>query len=127
MGAQTAEYLAEAGLRVTVIEASGSVALEAPIDDRMLLLGRLAKLKVKLLTETKIMSIGPGSVTIENHSGVKALPADTVVLCLGSFPNDGLAAECRALVRDVAIVGDAKEVRRVTEAVAEGALAAVRL
>ncbi|HJV33002.1 MAG TPA: FAD-dependent oxidoreductase [Patescibacteria group bacterium] len=127
MGAQTAEYLAERGHRVTIVEATGSVAVDAPVDDRALLLGRLAKLKVKLLTETKIMGIGPGSVTIENHGGSKALPADTVVLCLGSFPNDGLAAECRAIVRNVAVVGDAKEARRVTDAVAEGALAAVRL
>ncbi len=137
MGAQTAEYLAEAGHQVTVVEAAGAVATEAPVDDRMLLLGRiddaacalapLAKLKVKLMTDTKIMGVGVGSVAVEGRAGAKALPADTVVLCLGAFPNDGLAAECRMHVRDVATVGDAKEARRVTEAVAEGSLAAARL
>lgn len=127
MGAQTAEYLAERGFQVTVVEATGAVAVDAPVDDRMLLLGRLAKLKVGLRTETKIMSIGASSVTVEGHAGTKTLPADTVVLCLGSFPNDGLAAECKAYVRDVAVVGDAKEARRVTDAIAEGALAAARL
>lgn len=127
MGAQTAEYLAERGHEVTVVEAAGAIAAEAPVDDRMLLLARLAKLKVKLMTETKIMAIGGESIAVEGHAGPRSLPADTVVLCLGSYSNDGLAAECRAHVRDVRVVGDAKEARRVTEAVSEGALAAIRL
>ena len=127
MGAQTAEYLAVNGHDVTVVEASGTVAAEAPSDDRALLLSRLEKMRVRLMTETKIMSIGPNSVTVESHRGPALLPADTVVLCLGSFPNDGLAAECRRLVRKVTVVGDALRARQVTEAVAEGSLAAVSL
>jgi len=54
MGAQVAESLAAKGHPVTIVEATGSVATEAPIDERALLLERLHKLGVKTLTETKV-------------------------------------------------------------------------
>ena len=122
-GAQTAEALAERGHAVTVLEASGDIAVEAPIDDRMLLLGRLEKLNVRLLRNTKLMSIGPKAVTIEHPGGTAPMPADTVVMCLGSFPNDGIVKELERHAHHVKIVGDALKPRRVTEAVMEGALA----
>ncbi len=85
------------------------------------------RLKVKIHTETALMSIGPNSVTVESPSGSKMMPADTVVLCLGSYPSDGITAELKTLVKEVLVVGDAVSARRVTEAVAEGALAALAL
>ncbi|MFA5853875.1 MAG: FAD-dependent oxidoreductase [Patescibacteria group bacterium] len=126
-GAQTAEYLAQKGYDVKIIEATGAIATDAPIDDRFLLLGRLNRLKVKIHADTALMSIGPNSVTVESPSGSKTMPADTVVLCLGSFPNDGITAELKTLVKEVLVVGDAVSARRVTDAVAEGALAALAL
>lgn len=126
-GAQTAEYLSVKGHDVTILEAAGAIAVDAPVDDRNLLLGRLAKRGVKIATETKAMSIGPGAVAAESPTGPASFAADTVVLCLGSFPNDGLAAELARVVKQVRTVGDAVEARRVTEAVAEGALAALDL
>lgn len=122
-GAQTAEYLAAKHHDVTIIEAGPSLAGDAPMDDRALLLGRLAKLGVKTMTETKVMSIGPSVVVTEGHRGPNTIMADTVVLCLGSYPNDGILEEVRKKVRHVVRVGDAADPRRVTEAVAEGALA----
>lgn len=126
-GAQTAEYLAEQGHPVTIVEATTNIALDAPTDDRALLLGRLKKLGVKLETDTKVMTIGSESINIESPLGTKAIPADTVVLCLGSFPNNGLPEELKQLVKNTVVVGDAVAPRRVTDAVAEGALAALAL
>ena len=125
MGAQTAEFLVEKGHKVTIVEATGSIATDAPSDDRALLLERLSRKKVALLTESKVMSIDQRSVSVEGHHGVHVVPADTVVLCLGSYPADGLTKELKSITKNVVIVGDAREVRRVTEAVAEGALAAL--
>lgn len=127
MGAQVAEVLAQNGHPVTIIEASGGVATDAPVDDRALLLDRLKKLRVKIVPEHKVMGIGSSSVSVEGPHGTKSLPADTVVLCLGSFSNNGLAGELNMLVKEVRIVGDARTPGRVTEAVAEGALATLSL
>jgi 2,4-dienoyl-CoA reductase (NADPH2) len=125
MGAQVAEALANNGHSVTIVEATGSIATDAPSDDRALLLGRLKNLGVKMITETKVMGVGSKSVSIEGVHGVKTIAADTVVLCLGAFSNDGVTSELKKLVKNVSVVGDAKQPRRVTEAVAEGALAAL--
>lgn len=122
-GAQTAEALARRGHPVTIVEATGDIAAEAPIDDRMLLLGRLEKLKVRILRNTKLMSIGPKAITIEHPGGTVPMPADTVVMCLGSYSNDGILKELERHVHHVKVVGDGLAPRRVTEAVAEGALA----
>jgi 2,4-dienoyl-CoA reductase-like NADH-dependent reductase (Old Yellow Enzyme family)/thioredoxin reductase len=126
-GAQTAEYLALQKRPTTIVEMTPNVAIEAPIDDRALLLGRLAKLKVTSLTETKVLSIGEREVTIQGKSGEQKLPADTVVLCLGSHSNDNLVAALKSKVSQVLTVGDAQKPRRVTDATAEGALAALQL
>ncbi len=128
MGAQVAELMAQKKHQVTIVEASDSIAAVAPSDDRYLLLGRLKKLKVKILTGTKVTSFDVKRVNIIGPKNKKtSLPADTIVLCLGSKPNDGIAAGLKRLIKKVYVVGDAKSARRVTEAVAEGALAALKV
>ena len=124
-GAQTAEYLAVKGHAVTIVELTADIALEAPMDERALLLARLEKLGVKIEKNTKVMGINSTSVQVESGSGTKSIPAKTVVLCLGSYPNDGLAKELKQFVENTVVVGDAVSPRRVTDAVLEGALAAL--
>ncbi len=124
-GAQTAEYLAVKGHAVTIVELTADIALEAPMDERALLLARLEKLGVKIENNTKVMGINSTSVQVESGSGTKSIPAKTVVLCLGSYPNDGLAKELKQFVENTVVVGDAVSPRRVTDAVLEGALAAL--
>lgn len=122
-GAQTAESLARKGHEVVIVETGADIAVEAPRDDRMLLLRRLNQLKVKVLCDTRVMSIGPRNVVVENHFGTMKIPMNTVVLCMGSLPNNSVTEELRSYVPRVDVVGDAARPRRVTDAMIEGALA----
>jgi len=122
-GAQTAEFLASKGHHVTIIEAAKDIAPDAPIDERFLLLGRLSALGVKILTETMVVSIEEKTIVTKKHQRAKTVKASTVVLCLGSFSNDGFTDAIKKVVKDVRVVGDALEPRRVIHAVSEGALA----
>lgn len=126
-GAQTAEFLAARGHGVTVVEQAEAIAHDAPMDDRALLIGRLGKLGVKIETNTKVLAIEPKSVKVEGSSGERGIPAGTVVLCLGSYSNDGLTEELKQLVKNTVTVGDAVSPRRVTDAILDGALAALAL
>lgn len=126
-GAQTAEYLAKKKHRVTIIEATGDIAMDAPIDERALLLGRLGDYKVNIITNTKVMNINNKSVVIENEKGVKTIPSDSVVMCLGSRPHDAMVDEIRKITPNLIIVGDALQPRRVTEAVADAAQAVLKI
>lgn len=122
-GAQTAEFLATRGHAVTIVEMTDAVATDAPPDDRALLLQRLKALGVEIRTETRIMRVERGEVAVESPYGVETIPAATVVYCLGYRPNNGLAGALKTAVPDVRVIGDAVEARKVTEAIAEGALA----
>jgi 2,4-dienoyl-CoA reductase-like NADH-dependent reductase (Old Yellow Enzyme family)/thioredoxin reductase len=123
-GAQTAEFAAKRKHKVTIVEMTNDIALDAPIDDRFLLLGRLKDLGVRMLTNTRALHIGSGAVDVQSkNEGRFSINADTVILCLGSRPNNGLAEEIKTVVPKVVVVGDAKESRKVTEAMAEGAMA----
>jgi 2,4-dienoyl-CoA reductase-like NADH-dependent reductase (Old Yellow Enzyme family)/thioredoxin reductase len=124
-GAQTAEYLATRGHEVTIVEMLGAIAADAPTGERELLLERLAGLGVQIIMETKIMRVEEGTVVTERPGGETRIAADTVVICLGSRPNDGIAEALRALVPLVEVVGDAVKPRKVTDAIIEGSLAAL--
>jgi 2,4-dienoyl-CoA reductase-like NADH-dependent reductase (Old Yellow Enzyme family)/thioredoxin reductase len=123
-GAQTAEYLAVKGHVVTIVEAEGDVAADAPLDERTLLLGRLKALNVKIMTHTRLLSIDLDAINLQSGGEVFGIAADTVVLCLGSHPVNKLETELMELVPHVFTVGDAARARKVTDAMLEGALAA---
>lgn len=126
-GAQTAEYLATCGHDVTLLEAEGSIAADVPIDERALLLSRLQSHGVKLLTDTRLLSLAGGNVVVNALHETRMLPADMVVMCLGSRPVNGLASVLDEDKITGYVVGDARQPRKVTEAIAEGALAIVDL
>jgi 2,4-dienoyl-CoA reductase-like NADH-dependent reductase (Old Yellow Enzyme family)/thioredoxin reductase len=124
-GAQTAEALALKHYSVTLVEMTNRIAADSPLEDQAMLLSRLAGLGVKVMTNTKIKSFGSESVSVEKGKKEILLPADTVVVCLGAFPNDSMGGELALRVPKVQIVGDAVKPRRITEAAAEGACAAL--
>lgn len=125
MGAQTAEYLAVQQHPVTIVEMTDKIAAEAPIDDGALLLERLGRLGVEIKTKTQVRNIQEDKVVVKTGQGNQDLPANTVVMCIGARPNDDLGQKLRYFIKQVKIVGDAVKPRRVTDAMAEGALAAV--
>ncbi len=126
-GALVAEYLAAKGHSVTIVGTTGMIAKEAAVVDRDLLLERLQELGVEMLTDAKILLIQNGKVLVTGPGGTEdlpmELPADTIVICLGSKPNDSIAKELRAVVEQVFVIGDAAMPRDVTYAMLEGARA----
>ncbi|MHB1000364.1 MAG: oxidoreductase [Armatimonadota bacterium] len=124
-GSQTAEYVADQGHDVIIVDMLGSIAADAPRADRELLLGRLQKRGVQIMTDTKILSFDVGKIGIQAPQGLMDLQADTVVLCMGSISNDSLAEDLELVVPTVITVGDALDPRKVTHAIAEGAYAGI--
>lgn len=126
-GAQTAEYLASCGHEVTLLEAGGDIAIDAPPADRHLLLGRLAQRGVKLRANTRLMSIERDHVVVRTPVETSCIDANMVVLCLGARPEEALVKPLVEAGMRVRVVGDARVPRQATEAVAEGALAVLSL
>jgi len=126
-GAQAAEYLAACGHEVTILEAGSDIALDAPVDERALLLERLRKRNVQMMPHTRLGHLAVGNVVVERPNETRMLPAEMVVLCLGSRPVNEVAAALSGGAVHGLVVGDAREPRKVTEAMAEGALAVLEL
>ena len=117
-GLETAEYLGSLGNRVTVIEMVKTVAPGTwmqHVDD---ILPRLKSYGVQLKTGEKLSEVYPDSVITENvDTGVKTnIPADAVVLALGSRPVPALAEELKKRGVTVYNIGDSKKAGRIQNA-----------
>jgi pyruvate/2-oxoglutarate dehydrogenase complex dihydrolipoamide dehydrogenase (E3) component len=125
-GAQTAEFIAERGLPVTLIEESAVIAADAPLDEGALLVRRLRR-AVLILTHTVITGAGDGAVQVNGPSGVASVPCDSLVVCFGSQPDDRLRGALAGFAGKVISVGDCVSPRLVLDAIAEGAWAGFHL
>ncbi len=126
-GAQVAEFLKDKGHPVTIVEMVEEIAADAAQSDGYLLIKRLEEKGVEFRIRTRIMEIREKSILVESDKGEEELKADTVVLCLGSQPDNSLGDALKDKVPRLVVVGDALEARQVTEAMAEGALAVMEL
>jgi 2,4-dienoyl-CoA reductase (NADPH2) len=108
---------------VTIVDQRGAIATDAPIDERALLLERLRRLDVTLITEATIVEAGAGRITVDSPHGRFVIPADTLVLCHGSDADNALAKAVAGRVEQVLCVGDCVAPRRVLDATREGAWA----
>jgi NADH dehydrogenase FAD-containing subunit len=106
---------------VTVIEMLDNVALDERSSWRSLLIQRLRAKGVEIITGAKVVEILPDGVKYIQAGLEKAIRGmDTIVVAMGTAPNDALVERLRGVSTHLLVVGDAKEPRRALEAIAEG-------
>jgi len=103
VGCDTADFLAEKGKKVTVIEMLPVLAQDMEFVGRLMLLDRLAKYPVEVRTNTEIREIGGDGVITSDG---ERITADTVVLALGVLPNRGSELLLRGKSWALYCVGD---------------------
>lgn len=107
VGLELAEFLAERGRQVTVIEEGEKFGTELAIVRRWRVLEDLQHLGVVMMNKTRVSSIKPQSV--ELHCGddaVVAIDADTVILASGATGDLSLADLSRELGFETHVAGD---------------------
>ncbi|MGA2955201.1 MAG: FAD-dependent oxidoreductase [Thermodesulfobacteriota bacterium] len=124
VGAETAEFLADRGREVTLIEMLKEIALDEERVNRKLLLRRLGEKGVKVRVLTKATAIMPQGVKVE---GGEILPAGTVILATGVQPNKSLVEGLKKLKIEFFSVGDCKIPRKAIDAIHEGYRVALNL
>ncbi len=120
-GAQVADLLSSQKKQVTLVELSKNIALEMPSDEKSLLLSRLAKQKVIIHTETKVIKIEPDGIIIQKGNGKTKLKSDQVVICFGRKPNVDLYINLKKQVKKVYNIGDSDKVGRLNDALRQAA------
>ncbi|QNB47804.1 FAD-dependent oxidoreductase [Thermanaerosceptrum fracticalcis] len=121
VGCETAEYLAEQGKQVTVVEMLDDVAVDVGALTRALLLNRMAENKIQVLTKSKVREITVDGVIIEKEEGTEEITGiDTVVIAVGSKSKNDLFMLIEGEGIPVFAIGDCVKPRRIIEAIHEG-------
>jgi NADPH-dependent 2,4-dienoyl-CoA reductase/sulfur reductase-like enzyme len=120
IGAETAEFLAEKGRRVTILEMLGRIGMDMVPMVISLLYPRLKKLGVVTITNAKVEEIMDDGVVYEKNGEKQTAEADSVVLAVGSKPSVSLMNALKGKVSELYAIGNAKEPCNVLEAIHEG-------
>ncbi len=121
VGCETAEYLAERGRKVTVVEIRDALAENTGKTAQTILLGHLKARGVRLLTGCRVEKIDENGVTCLPKTGSSLfLPADTVVLAVGDAPDAGLYEALKNDISELYLIGDANGGGIIPNAVYEG-------
>ncbi len=130
VGCETAEFLAEKGHKVTILELRDALAPDLETRARRLLLPRLKELGVNALLQTEIVNIdGEGRITVRDRFRCeRQLPFfDSTVLALGYRSDQSSHPMLEASGVPVIYVGDSIRAGKVITAVRDGFEAAYRL
>ncbi len=129
VGCEVANFLAEAGKRVTLMRRGAELALNVNPSMREPLLYRLAnKKEVTTLTGVQYREITRDGVVIIDREGTKrTIEADTIVLAAGATPNTELLSILRETLPEVYPVGDCVKPRNILESMREAYQAALSL
>lgn len=122
-GLTTADFLAEQGKDIEVLISDASVGAEVEMLTNFAVRGRLAGNGVVLSTGMSVEAIeGDTVVALDSGSGEQRRieGVDTVVLSMGSVPNDALLERLRGLGLEVHAVGQCREVGKMLESALDG-------
>jgi NADPH-dependent 2,4-dienoyl-CoA reductase/sulfur reductase-like enzyme len=121
VGCETAEYLAEKGFILTVVEMLDDVAMDVEKITRKTVLDIIAEKNIKILTHAGVTRIEKGKVVFIDGGGKeRSISADTVILAMGSRPDDELIKSLKERRLPVFAVGDCVEPRKAIDAIQEG-------
>jgi 2,4-dienoyl-CoA reductase-like NADH-dependent reductase (Old Yellow Enzyme family)/thioredoxin reductase len=121
VGCETAEFLADKGKQVILIEMLNDIALDVGSLVRALLLNRIAEKKITILTKSKVREISTNKVIIEKEDKTEEITGiDTVVIAVGSRHKNELLKSIEGEGIPFYAVGDCVEPRKIMDAIHEG-------
>ncbi len=123
--AETQETLRELALKgiknVTVIEMTRRMGQDVGPSTRWVIMKELELRGVKLVTQAKMKEIHEKQVIYTGQDGVDvSIVADSVVLAMGSRPENSLAKALELSGVEVHVIGDAKRCGRIGNAIDDG-------
>jgi 2,4-dienoyl-CoA reductase-like NADH-dependent reductase (Old Yellow Enzyme family)/thioredoxin reductase len=128
VGLELAEFLAERGRQVTVLEESSRAGKGLYLVRRLRLLEELAHLNVTLINKAQEISIGDNTVSYRNYRGQqRSIAADHVIVAKGASGDSSLAESLQAEGFTVHSIGDCTGVSYIEGAIEAAADLAVSL
>lgn len=114
------ELLHTPGRKITVIDMLPRFADNVGRTARWSLIERLRLMGVNMRPNTLLKEIRDDSILVKTDKGEEVIPADTVIMAVGALSVNDFAGNLQEMGCDVITMGDAKDPRKITEAVREG-------
>lgn len=121
VGMEVAEYLAERGVQITVLEMMDEVCKDMGSTRKICVMEHVCEAGITTITDVKVTEIRDGAVIGEKDGQIQEYPCDHAVIAVGARKRDGslLEAACRELGIGYFAVGDAAMARRAINATRE--------
>jgi len=126
VGVETAEFLADRGKEVMIIEMLEKIATDLGPIARMFQKQRLEQKKVAVLTRTVFEALAEGGIWVRQDQERRRIEVDSVVMATGLKAKEDYP-DLAHLGVPVFYIGDRKEPRSLLEAIHEGFEVAIRL
>jgi len=123
VGCELAEYLAEKGKRVSVVEILDQIASDAESNVRKLLAQRLEEKKVRIYTRSKVQEIEGSKVTVVDERGeISELQADAIAVAVGAVSNSLSLKEIEKMkpAPEIFTIGDCRQPGKIMQAIHDG-------
>ncbi len=122
-GCEIALDLSERGPSVTLVEQLSQIGIQIEAMTRKILLQKLKKNNVQILTEHRLSKVSESGVFLKDKSGNELfLEADSVIIAVGNKPENTLLDKLKQVGLEVYQIGDCVDVRSAKEAIYEGAV-----
>jgi 2,4-dienoyl-CoA reductase-like NADH-dependent reductase (Old Yellow Enzyme family)/thioredoxin reductase len=120
VGLETAEWLAEKGKTVTVVELLPEVARDMVHAVKVPLMISLKDYGVRMLTNTCVKQIKSDSVIIERNGIENVIEADAAVIAVGVKPENRLESKLKDIIPKLLCIGDCEKPGNIMDAVYGG-------
>jgi 2,4-dienoyl-CoA reductase-like NADH-dependent reductase (Old Yellow Enzyme family)/thioredoxin reductase len=128
VGCETAEFLADGGAKVTVVEMLDDVSTDVGGARKFLIMDRLNKKGVKILTQKEATEVKADGLVVEKDGQPETITdVDALVWAVGSTPDTSMEKLLEDKNIPLSKVGDCVEPRKILDAVHEGFLRAYEL
>lgn len=109
--------LTQGSKKITVLEMVKGIGRDIGRSTRWSMLADLKRHRVNCLDETKVLEVRRDGVLVEYIGTKQVLPADTVILAVGSHSQNELYQALQGKVEDLIIIGDAAKPRKALDAI----------
>jgi len=127
VGCETALYLLKKGIQVTMLVRRWRFLDDVELSTRNTMMKELTEGGAEMIPSATVTSISGNKVNYVKDGKEATVKGDTIVLALGSKPENQLYYDLSERVLNLHLVGDAKKPREIIEAVSEGFYAAYYL
>lgn len=127
VGCETAEFLADKGKKVTILEMLEQIGVDMLSIMRPFVIRRLNKAGVMVETTARVVEITDKGVTASQDEVSRFFEGDAVVLAIGMMSETNFAQRLRAKLPSVHLAGDCVKPRTIGEAMVEGYLVGLEI